>query len=118
MPIIHYPGYMTKEEAAARKKVQVRAINEQIRKKKWQTIKVDGFVFVKDHSTAVPPPPDILLSSLEWVFRCARKNNLTSDPLYEQIVFGKVTGVVVVNRVFVIRTEPALLAFLQIARKK
>jgi hypothetical protein len=117
MAIIHYPGYITKEELALRKKVQVRAISEHIRKNKVRWARIDGFIFIKD-DVAEQAPANISLSSLQWVFRCAHKQNMTSDLLYEQIILGKVTGVVVANRVFVISTEPALLAFLKAGGRK
>jgi hypothetical protein len=118
MPIIHYPGFTTKEKIALAKKVQVRAINEHIRKKKLEAVRIDRFVFVKDPATTAPPPPDIVLSSLIWVPGCATANKMWATLLYEQIIMGNITGVVICSRVFVIRTEPALLTYLATRKRK
>jgi hypothetical protein len=112
MAIIHYPGLISKEEAARRKKVQVRTINIQINKKTLQAVRIDDRVFVRDTNPQAESPPPIQLSELEWVSNFAAKHHIVSERIYEQIIIGKITGIVVANRVFVMRNEPALLAFM------
>ena len=112
MAIIHYPGLISKEEAARRKKVQVRTINIQINKKTLQAVRIDDRIFVKDTAPQAETAPPIPLSELEWVSNFAAKHHIVSERIYEQIIIGNITGIVVANRVFVMRNEPALLAFM------
>lgn len=112
MAIIQYPGYITKEQAAAQQRIQVRAVNAQIRSKRLAALKIDGFTFVEDTNSTDAAPPGINLASLEWVYRCARKHKMSSDLLYEQIIMGNITGVIVANRVFIINNENSLVLFL------
>ncbi len=117
--IIHYTGYITREEAARRKNVQVRAINEQIRRHLIPYLRVDGFVYIKDDThTGASSPVSIALNKLRWIPRVARKNKFIPERLYEQVLIGNITGVVVVDHVFVIEDEPELVNFLKTCYKR
>lgn len=118
MAIIHYPGYISKEEAARRKKVQVRTINIHINKKRIGFEKIDDRIFVKDTASQAAPPAGIALGELEWVTNFAERHHIITDRIYEQIIMNKITGVIVADRVFVIRNEPTLLAFIATVTKK
>jgi hypothetical protein len=123
MPIIHYPGFITKEAAATRYQVQVRTINDWIRKvspapESFRYITINGFVYIKDHISNEPPSVPVALSSLEWVTKFAERHKVYFERLYEQIIMGNITGVVLVDRIFVINTEPQLLAYLANYKKR
>ncbi len=123
MAIIHYPGYITKEQATKHYKVKLNTISTWIRNRKsaldkqFSFVIVDGIVGIKDHSVTTPPP-NIILSELLLAEKVARRNKMRGHTIYEQIIAGNVTGVMLVGRVFVIKSEPALLALLNIKRRK
>ncbi len=48
MAVIHYPGFITKEEAARREGVQVRTINSHIKKKSIGFVKIDKRILIKE----------------------------------------------------------------------
>ena len=76
-------------------------------------IKADGAIYVKDKTMAAAPAVNIPGSSLEWVPKFAERNNVYLERVYEQIIMGKITGVILVDRVFVIKDEPELFQFLK-----
>jgi hypothetical protein len=117
MPIIHYPGYIARDEAALRKKVQVRTINDQVTRNSIPYIRVDGHVYIKDLTVAASPPPNVSLRDFVWVPNYARKHHMIPERLYEEIIIGKVTGVVLVNHVYVIASDPELHSFLRSIKK-
>jgi hypothetical protein len=118
MPIIHYPGYISKAEAAVRQNVQVRAINDQIKRKAIPHAWVDGFAYIKDPAPSSSDHPNILLKELVWVPRYARQHHFIPERLYEEIIIGKVTGVVLVDHVFVVATDRELATFLKSVGKR
>jgi len=114
MPIIHYPGYITRKEAALRQQVQVRTINDQVRRNAIEHVRIDGFVYIKDnHSVQQLPPPNISLTGLKWVPHIARANKFIPERLFEEVIVGRVTGIVVCDHVFVMPTDPELIHFLK-----
>ena len=114
MPIIHYPGYISREEAALRNKVQVRTINDQVRRKDIAHVRIDGFVYIKDNAPGQPAPPsNISLAGLKWITHVAHSNKFIPERLYEEVIIGKVTGIVVVDHVFVSPDDPELILFLK-----
>ncbi len=123
MPIYQSKGYITKEEAAKIWQVQVRTINDWIRKtnpapENFSWVDIDGYVCVK-HPIPMPPlPPNIPLESLEWVRNFANRNSLFFGRVYDAIIQGKISGVAIADRVFVIKTEPELLNFVANYKRK
>lgn len=124
MAIIHYPGYITKEQAAQHYKVKLNTISTWMRNRKsaldkqFSFVIVDGIAGIRNHSDNTPPPPNIVLSELDLAEKVAIRNKMRDRTIYEQIIIGNVTGVVFLGRVFVIRHEPTLLALLKIKRRK
>jgi hypothetical protein len=118
MPIIHYQGYLSREDGARQHKVKLRTMNDWLNRnlaaeKKVSYIKVDGNIYIKDKTSQAAPPTGIQLSTLEWVPKFGERNKVWFPLIYEQIIAGKVSGVFLVDRVFVINTEPALLALIK-----
>jgi hypothetical protein len=123
MPVIHYPGYVTKEEAAIQHGVKSRTITDWINRglaasKGISYIKVDGYVFVKDKNNPTAPPPGFSLASLEHVRKFADRKNLYSERIYAEILLGTISGVIIWKHVFVIKNEPALLDFLKSYKRR
>ena len=117
MPIIQYPGYITKEEAALQYKIKERTITDWVNRKLTASkglscIKVDGFVFVRDKNNPSAPPTGISLANLEQVRKFAERHKIYFERLYEEMLRGNISGVLLGDRVFVINNEPALLTFL------
>src|SRR6476646_7148414 len=103
MPIYHYTGYISKEEAAHQYRVQVRTINTWIKNKSiapkpFSFITVDGYHAIKDLRTEPIPVPGISLSALEWVRNFATKNKMFFERVYEEIIKGKISGIVIADR--------------------
>jgi hypothetical protein len=117
MAVIYYPGFITKEEAAHRQRVTLKTINIQIQEKRIASVTLDGLTFIRDTTLPAAPPPSVVWNELQWVRNFARQNKITSDRIYEQILLGKITAVIIANRVFVTRNEAALLTFASIAAK-
>jgi hypothetical protein len=117
MAIIHYPGFISKEAAAHRAGIKVRAINVRMKKKQILWVKVDNWVFIKDTTVVAAPPPDIRLAELEWVPNSADRHRISPDRIYDQIILGKLTGVIVAEKIFVLRHDPALLVLSKIRRR-
>jgi hypothetical protein len=117
MAVVHYPGYLTKEEAARKLKVQVRTINIYIRQKRVSFIKVDGIIFVKDTDSHEVPPALVDWKDLQWVRNFAAEHGFTTDRIYEQIIFGKINAVRIANRIFVMRHDEGLLTYAGLAAK-
>lgn len=123
MPIYQYHGYITREEAALRYKVQVRTINDWIRKTSpapasFSLAKIGGYIYIKDPSVTPVPPPGIRPDTLEWVHNFARRNKITYERVYEEIIAGRISAVMLLDRVFVINNEPELAAFVAGYKKK
>jgi hypothetical protein len=123
MAIIHYPGYITKEQAAARYKVNLDTIrkwmrDKSLRREGFSFIIIDGFVCVKNEHDDTPAPAGIRLSSLALAEKVAIRNGTRDRVIYEQIIAGNITGVVLAGRVFVMPDEPALLSLLKVRRRK
>jgi hypothetical protein len=117
MAIIHYPGFLTKEEAARNQRVQVRTIDIQINEKRIPFVKLDGITFIRDAALPLASPAGVEWNELQWLRNFARQHHIIADRIYEQIIFEKITGVVIANRIFVMRNEASLVAFAAIAGK-
>lgn len=116
MPIIHYPGYITKEQAAAHYKVQLRTINDWIQKRRpapegFFFIRLGDYTCIKDPSGSAHPPTGIAINTLEWVRSFAKRNKMNFERVYEDIIMDKITGVILADRIFVINTEPRLIDY-------
>ena len=115
MPIIRYPGYLTREDGALQHKVKLRTMNDWLNRhlaaaKGVSFIKVDGHIFIKDKTSEAIPPAEIQLSTLEWVAKFSERTGVWLPRVYEEIVMGNISGVIIVDRIFVISTEPSLIA--------
>ena len=62
-------------------------------------------------AAAPVPPAGVLPDKLEWVHNFARKNKITYERVYEEIIAGRISAVTILDRVFVINNEPELAAF-------
>ncbi|MES2619925.1 MAG: hypothetical protein V4615_03660 [Bacteroidota bacterium] len=118
MPIIPYPGYITKEEAALQHKIKTRTVTDWISRnlaasKGISFIKIDGFVFIADKHNPPVPPKGVLLANLEQVRKFSERHDLYFERVYEEILHGNISGVLLCGRVFVMNNEPALLTFLK-----
>jgi hypothetical protein len=109
-------GYISKETAAQQYKVQVRTINDWIRKTSpapdsFSFIRVDGFEFIKDRLAIPVVPAGIVFGQLEWLKRFAKRNTMNWERVYEQIFKGNISGVMIGDRVFIIKSEPQVLDY-------
>ena len=73
-------------------------------------IKVDGHIYIKDKTSEAIPPADIQLSALEWVPTFSVRTGVWLPRVYEEMVMGNISGVIIVDRIFVITTEPSVIA--------
>lgn len=123
MPIINYPGYVSKEHYAKQRRVQVRAINNWITKRAkasgdFTFIKVDGYVVVKDVFNHDAPPAGISLNDLEWVRNFAKRNKIFFERMYEEIIKGTINGIVLGDRIFVNKAEPQVIEYVTNYKRK
>lgn len=117
MPIYHYTGYVSKQKSAQQHQFQVRTINDWIRKRSpapehFSYVTVDGYPCIKDIFDKTPPPQGVALHDLEWVRNFARRNKMNFERVYEDIIRGVISGVILADRIFIIKTEPQVLQYI------
>ncbi len=117
MNIYHIPGFATVAEAAEKNKVQPRTIRDRVKRADLSYFKIDGLKLIRiDNSPALELPEGVVKGELHWVNKCARRNKIIPERIYEQIILGNINGYTIGGRVFVNPKEPTLIEYLKTAK--
>lgn len=123
MPIYHFPGYLSKEQYADQHKIKVRTINDWIARRSpipenFKYTKVDGYDCIKDIFDPTVPPTGIPLHDLEWARNFATRNGFNFPHVYEDIIAGRLSAVVLADRIFILKTDPQVLDYVAKYKRK
>lgn len=104
--------------------VKVRTINDWIANRSTQSsevfifVKIDGYGLIRDISNHDAPPAGISLNDLEWVRNFAKRNKMFFERVYEEIIKGTISGIVLGDRIFINKAEPQVIEYVANYKRK